>query len=67
MNMPCPECKGKTKVIDTRLRDSVVRRRRECLDCQHKFYTTERITKAKKDTPKTKRQKEYEALFAKYR
>lgn len=42
--MVCPECKkGGTKVIDSREDDEAIRRRRECLACQFRFTTFERI------------------------
>ncbi len=42
--MVCPECeKGGTKVIDSREDDRAIRRRRECLACQFRFTTFERI------------------------
>jgi|SRR5579875_823676 transcriptional repressor NrdR len=46
----CPSCrKSDTRVIDSRDDETVVRRRRECLDpsCRHRFTTYERI-----DTPR---------------
>ncbi|MBP9854769.1 MAG: transcriptional repressor NrdR [Candidatus Omnitrophica bacterium] len=42
--MKCPSCNhSETKVIDSRLSNegSAVRRRRECLECQHRFTTYE--------------------------
>jgi transcriptional repressor NrdR len=43
--MQCPFCKrGETKVIDSRdHQEFVIRRRRECLDCQRRFTTFEKI------------------------
>lgn len=42
--MVCPDCeKGGTKVIDSREDDQAIRRRRECLACQFRFTTFERI------------------------
>lgn len=44
--MLCPKCsKDDTKVLDSRETDSnrAVRRRRECIDCKHRFTTFERI------------------------
>lgn len=41
--MRCPNCKRETQVIDTREADNSVRRRRECLHCQHRFTTYERL------------------------
>jgi len=40
----CPTCrKSETRVVDSRDDESVVRRRRECLACKHRFTTYERI------------------------
>jgi len=44
--MQCPECYGKTHVYDTRIEENelgevLVRRRRQCLECGHRFKTTE--------------------------
>ena len=42
--MICPTCRnGDTRVVDSRDDESVVRRRRECLTCKHRFTTYERI------------------------
>lgn len=42
--MICPTCrKSETRVVDSRDDESVVRRRRECLACKHRFTTYERI------------------------
>ncbi|MBI2590065.1 transcriptional repressor NrdR [Candidatus Berkelbacteria bacterium] len=42
--MVCPACrKGETRVIDSREDEQAVRRRRECLACQFRFTTFERI------------------------
>ena len=44
--MRCPVCStSEDKVIDTRVtkENSVIRRRRECLSCSHRFTTYERI------------------------
>ncbi|MEM4605807.1 MAG: transcriptional regulator NrdR [Candidatus Pacearchaeota archaeon] len=42
--MRCPFCQFKeTKVVDKRDVDSVTRRRRECLKCQRRFTTYERV------------------------
>ena len=43
--MRCPFCKhDETKVIDSRTsQDFAIRRRRECLDCNRRFTTYERI------------------------
>jgi transcriptional repressor NrdR len=41
----CPFCRnGETKVIDSRMSQPfVIRRRRECLDCERRFTTYEKI------------------------
>jgi transcriptional regulator NrdR family protein len=39
--MPCPQCGGKTRTVDSRTSDSNVRRRRQCKDCGHRFSTRE--------------------------
>lgn len=41
--MPCPQCKGKTGVIDTSYTETKgrTRRRRCCTSCSHKFTTYE--------------------------
>jgi len=42
--MICPTCrKSETRVVDSRDDETVVRRRRECLVCKHRFTTYERI------------------------
>lgn len=44
--MLCPKCsKDDTRVLDSRETDSnrAVRRRRECIECKHRFTTFERI------------------------
>jgi len=43
--MLCPFCRqGETKVIDSRAtQDFAIRRRRECLDCERRFTTYEKI------------------------
>ncbi|MBV8117973.1 MAG: transcriptional repressor NrdR [Candidatus Eremiobacteraeota bacterium] len=44
--MTCPTCrKSETRVVDSRDDETVVRRRRECLDprCKHRFTTYERM------------------------
>lgn len=40
--MTCPVCGGHTKVIDSRPYAESVYRRRECLECFHRFTTYER-------------------------
>ncbi|MCA9388722.1 transcriptional repressor NrdR [Candidatus Berkelbacteria bacterium] len=42
--MTCPDChKGETRVIDSREDTQAIRRRRECMACQFRFTTFERI------------------------
>lgn len=43
--MLCPVCRGpSTKVLDSRdSRDGGIRRRRQCVDCGHRFTTRERV------------------------
>jgi transcriptional repressor NrdR len=46
--MRCPYCsKEDSKVIDTRESEEAIRRRRECLDCGHRFTTYEAIERAR--------------------
>jgi len=51
--MLCPYCAKETKVLESRLIDDAVRRRRECLDCSNRFTTYEQavfqLTVKKKD------------------
>ena len=42
-SFPCPDCGGKTQVIDSRPVDGRVVRRRHCLDCNARVTTTERV------------------------
>ena len=43
VSMPCPRCGArKSTVVDSRPRDDgVTRRRRECMNCQHRFTSFE--------------------------
>lgn len=42
--MYCPDCRHpETRVLDTRLRDNSVRRRRECAECSGRFTTLEHV------------------------
>lgn len=46
IQMRCPYCQGlEDKVVDSRLGDegAAIRRRRECLECGHRFTTFERV------------------------
>jgi len=46
--MKCPQCHNKTQVTETRAKTSyILRRRRECLKCQYRFTTYERIVPLK--------------------
>lgn len=51
--MDCPFCEGETKVLESRLVEDAVRRRRECLRCAQRFTTYEeaffQLTVLKKD------------------
>ena len=45
--MRCPYCSDKeSKVTDSRTNDAGIRRRRECLSCQRRFTTHERVQSA---------------------
>lgn len=41
--VPCPHCKGRTKVIETgwSVKHKAYARRRQCDDCMRQFYTSE--------------------------
>jgi transcriptional regulator NrdR family protein len=42
--MRCPVCKGKTHVINSRVKkNNIVKRRRECEDCLTRFDTLEKL------------------------
>ncbi len=41
--MQCPNCKGQSQVVDSREAENSIRRRRECLGCEQRFTTYERI------------------------
>lgn len=43
--MNCPICKGDTIVVDSRVRDDYVYRRRKCLSCDLNFTTHETYAK----------------------
>lgn len=46
--MICPKCGGHTEVKDTRTADKqTIRRRRECMACNHRFATIETEDKSK--------------------
>jgi len=39
--MNCPICGSDTRVINSRLSENIVRRRRQCKSCGYKFWTYE--------------------------
>ena len=39
--MFCPECNNRTTVVESRVVDDVVVRRRKCNSCGHAFHTEE--------------------------
>ena len=41
--MNCPECNNNTKVIESRESSNSIRRRRECISCNERFTTHEKI------------------------
>lgn len=43
--MLCPECKCGTRVLDTAKHDTYIRRRVECTNCGHRFWTREYVSK----------------------
>ena len=47
--MKCPKCgSDKLHVLDRRIKQGLIQRKRECLNCDHRFNTVE-ITQAKWD------------------
>lgn len=46
--MKCPECGGKTKVVETRSNGQCTIRRRICQSCKIKLYTEERYNESAK-------------------
>jgi transcriptional repressor NrdR len=54
---PCPKCKSKTDVIDSRINpEKKIRRRRKCEKCGYRFSTVESIKiRAKKTIPEKKK------------
>lgn len=42
---PCPLCKGKTATLDTRSSPTGTRRRKKCVECDHRFTTWESLQK----------------------
>jgi transcriptional repressor NrdR len=53
--MNCPKCDFQTKVYDSRYHSHYVRRRRECLNCGHRFTTMEIYTEQYEDLMKGKK------------
>ena len=41
--MRCPHCAADSRVVDSRVVEDGIRRRRECLDCASRFTTYERV------------------------
>lgn len=42
--LTCPKCgKSQHTVLETRLRNGTIRRRRKCFKCGHRFWTAETI------------------------
>lgn len=39
--MTCPNCNGKTRVIDSTTDEDSTTRRRECTECDYRFSTVE--------------------------
>jgi transcriptional regulator NrdR family protein len=58
--MDCPKCKKETNVKDSRKYGPIVRRRRRCPSCNHKFSTVEQVAEAppKRKTPAPVKKKE---------
>ena len=48
----CPKCKSKSKVYDSRSRNSTVRRYRKCLSCDHKYQTEEVLIQPVRKEPR---------------
>lgn len=41
MGLPCPECNGRTRTLETRIARGSVRRRRVCKECSIRFTSWE--------------------------
>jgi len=41
MGLPCPECNGRTRTLETRIARGNVRRRRVCKECSIRFTSWE--------------------------
>lgn len=50
--MNCPKCRSNSKVLESRLTDGGVRRRRECLKCGTRFATIEACVTKKAAKPR---------------
>ena len=48
--MKCPACGGSVRVTDTRSTKECVARRRQCVKCNHVFFTEEWETPTARDT-----------------
>ena len=58
MKVYCPKCNGRTHVVDSRIVDDVVARKRKCNGCGNIFYTEE-IEVLNNDTLKEYRKRRY--------
>jgi transcription elongation factor Elf1 len=47
--LSCPECGGRTSVVDTRANGAFVRRRRQCTNCGHRMSSLEYIVGSDSD------------------
>lgn len=57
--MKCPKCQGaKWKTLETRAEDRCISRRRQCLGCEQRVWTTEKIQFEITAKPKVKTPKE---------
>lgn len=54
--MNCTECGGRTKVLESRMvSEGWLRRRRECLVCEHRFTTREVVYEAPSKSERAKK------------
>lgn len=60
-DLPCPECEHRgSRVIDSRgSKGHYIRRRRECLKCQHRYTTREMVTDELASRPFVERRLSY--------
>ena len=42
----CPKCGGDVYVVDSRPRDEFIYRRRQCVQCEYRFSTIEKVVNA---------------------